>query len=58
MEHIQTILANSDKIFTVIGAVVTFATAIVAITPTTKDDAVLAKIVKILDHFSVINPKK
>jgi hypothetical protein len=58
MEYLQTIIANSDKIFTVIGALVTFATTIVAITPTTKDDAILAKIVKILDHFSVVNPKK
>jgi hypothetical protein len=45
-------------IFTVIGAVVTIATFIVGLTPTQKDDAILAKVVKFLDYFSVVNPKK
>lgn len=39
-----------------IGAVVTAATIIVKLTPTTKDDTVLDKIIKVLDFFSVVNP--
>ena len=48
---------NWTNIMAVIGAAVTFATVIVKITPSQKDDAVLAKIVKILDWFSTVNPK-
>lgn len=39
------------------GTVVAAASIIVKATPTTKDDAVLAKIVKVLDLFSVVNAK-
>lgn len=39
-----------------IGAIVTASTVIVKLTPTTKDDDVLAKIVNVLDFFSVVNP--
>lgn len=39
------------------GTVVAAASIIVKATPTTKDDAVLTKIVKVLDLFSVVNAK-
>jgi len=51
-------LANNwSNIFAVLGAFVTFATAVVAITPTQRDNAILAYVVKFMDFFSVINPK-
>ncbi len=39
------------------GTIVAAASIIVKATPTQKDDAVLAKIVKVLDLFSVVNAK-
>lgn len=50
------IKAHIGDIFAVIGFLISAATIIVKITPTQKDDAVLAKIVKILDYLSVVNP--
>lgn len=49
MEHWKDILA-------VIGGVVTTASIIVKLTPTQKDDTVLAKIIKILAALSLYNP--
>ncbi len=51
-----TILAHAPVAFQVVGALVTCASVIVKITPSQKDDAVLAKVIKFLDHFSVFNP--
>lgn len=45
-------------IFAVIGGLVTAATTIVRLTPSTKDDEILGKVIKILDWFSVVNPNK
>lgn len=39
------------------GTVVAAASIIVKATPTQKDDAVLAKVVKVLDVLSVVNAK-
>lgn len=50
-EHWKDILA-------IIGAAVTLATLITAITPTQKDDALLAKIIKILSAIGLLNPDK
>lgn len=55
---IETILNNVDSVFTVIGYVVSAATIIVKLTPTTKDDTVLEKIINFIDYFSVVNTKK
>lgn len=49
MEHWKDILA-------VIGGIVTVASIIVKLTPTQKDDNVLAKIIKILAALSLYNP--
>ncbi len=40
------------------GALVAFATVIVKLTPTTRDDSILTFIVKLFDWFSVVNPNK
>lgn len=52
------ITSHLDELFAIIGIIVTLATAIVAMTPTKKDDEILGKIVKFLDYFSVVNRKK
>lgn len=48
-EHWKDILA-------IIGGIVTVASLIVKLTPSTKDDAILAKIIKILAALSLFNP--
>ena len=53
---IDWIIRHYDEVFEAIGYLVTACTILVKLTPTQKDDAVLAKIVKILDVFSVVNP--
>lgn len=50
-------LAHYTEVFAAIGAVVTAASAIVALTPSTKDDEVLGKIIAFLERFSVFNKK-
>lgn len=51
------LIENYDNIFAYIGVVVTAATGIIALTPTTKDDEILGKIVKFIELFSVVNKK-
>lgn len=48
-EHLKDILAA-------VGAVVLAASAIVKLTPTQKDDTVLAKIIKVLSALGLFNP--
>lgn len=48
---------NYQDIFAVIGAVVTLASTIVVLTPSTKDDAIVGKIVEFISCFSVFNKK-
>ena len=49
---------NGQKVLEIIGAVVTVATLITALTPTPKDDAFLAKVKKALAIFGLLNPDK
>ena len=49
--------ANWQTILAVYGGVVLAATAIVRATPSTRDDEILAKVIKFLDWFSTVNPK-
>jgi hypothetical protein len=49
---IEWITANWDNILAAYGGLVLVATAIVKITPTTKDNAILDKILGVLDYFS------
>lgn len=46
------ILANWDNVLAIYGGVVAVCTTIVKITPSVKDDAILAKVLKVLDFFS------
>jgi hypothetical protein len=46
------ILANWENILAIYGGVVAVCTTIVKITPSVKDDAVLAKVLKVIDFFS------
>ena len=52
MEWIKT---NWTDILAVFGAVVGLATAIVKLTPTQKDDNILAKVIKVLVALSLCN---
>lgn len=52
------LLENWETVFAVWGALVTVCTVIVKITPTQKDDNLLAKIVKFADVFSVVFTKE
>lgn len=54
IENWQTYLETGLEIF---GAAVAFASVIVKLTPSTKDDQILAKVVKVLDWLSVVNTK-
>jgi len=55
MEWITT---HWKDILAIIGAVVSLATLITAITPSTKDDDLLSKIIKILSALGLLNPDK
>lgn len=52
------ITAHWQDLLAIYGAVVLVCSTIVKLTPSTKDDAVWAKIVKILDLFSTVFTKK
>ena len=54
MENLQFYLEKDLEIF---GAAVALASLIVKLTPSTKDDAVLAKVVKVFDLLSIFNTK-
>ena len=51
VEHYKDILAC-------VGGIVSAASIIVKLTPTTKDDGIVDFIIKILDHFSVVQTKE
>lgn len=55
MEFITT---YGDTILAWIGGIVSCASIIVKLTPTTKDDSVLEKVINFLDYFSIVNTKK
>lgn len=48
--------ANWKDVLAIIGGVVTVASIIVKLTPTQKDDAFLAKVIKVLAALSLFNP--
>ena len=54
---IDFITAHGPDILAAIGAVVTAATASVALTPSTRDDEILGKIVKALELLSIVNKR-
>lgn len=50
------IVAHWKDVLAVIGGVVTVCSLIVKLTPTQKDDTVLAKIIKVLAALGLFNP--
>ena len=46
-----------DELCVAFTALITFCSVVVKLTPTQKDDAVLAKVVSVLSHFSIIKQK-
>lgn len=59
MEHfdIETLKTVFETFMFWFGTVVAAASIIVKATPTQKDDAILVKVVKVLDFLSVVNTK-
>ena len=55
---LEVILTNAETILTWIGGIVSCASIIVKLTPTTKDDSALEKVINFLDYFSIVNTKK
>lgn len=52
------ILEHWTDLLAIYGGVVAVATVIVRLTPSTKDNEILDKIIKILDHFSTVFTKE
>ena len=52
------ITTHGETILAWIGGIVSCASIIVKLTPTTKDDTILEKVINFLDYFSVVNTKK
>jgi hypothetical protein len=58
MQNIITwINAHWADLLAIYGAAVALATIVVKITPSQRDDAILAKIVQFFNWFSTVNPK-
>lgn len=55
---IDWILTNWESILAIYGAVVLICSTIIKLTPSSKDDIVWQKILKILDKFSVVFTKE
>lgn len=53
---INWIQTNWKDVLALIGGVVTVASMIVKLTPSPKDDAVLAKVIRVLSALSLFNP--
>lgn len=49
------IMEHYDEVLEIIGALVCLATLVVKLTPTQKDDNILAKVVKVLSALSLCN---
>ena len=58
MEVLTFIQNHWDELLAIIGGIVSVASIIVKLTPTTKDDNVLNAIVNFLAKFSIINTKE
>lgn len=61
MEHLQEIIANwqfwLEKSLEIFGAAVALASLIVKLTPSDRDDQILAKVAKVFDWLSIVNTK-
>lgn len=54
---VETLKAGFETVMFWFGTIVAAASVIVKATPSQKDDAILAKVVKVLDFLSVVNTK-
>ena len=54
---LETLKVGFETVMFWFGTVVAAASVIVKATPSQKDDAILAKVVKVLDFLSVVNTK-
>ena len=57
-ETISFIQNHWDELLAIIGGIVSVASIIVKLTPTTKDDNVLKAVVNFLAKFSIVNTKE
>ncbi len=57
-EIIAFLKLHYDDILAIIGGIVSIATIIVKLTPSTKDDEILNKIINVLSKLSIINTKE
>lgn len=55
MEILTWIKTNATGLLAVLGGLVALATAIVKLTPSQKDDNVLARIIKVMESLSLCN---
>lgn len=53
MEIVNWIIANAKELWVIVATVVTLASLIVKLTPTQKDDAILAKIMPWLEKIAL-----
>lgn len=58
LEIITFFKLHYDEILAIIGGIVSIATIITKITPSKRDDEILAKIVNILSKLSIVNTKQ
>ena len=58
LEIMEWIIANWESILLIISGVISVASIIVKLTPTPKDDAILAKVVSFLKILSLNKSKK
>ena len=56
-EIISYLVSNADNLLAVATTIVAAASAISALTPTPKDDAVASKAYKVLEQFAFLNNK-
>lgn len=52
------VTAHWVELMAIYGGLVAIATVIVKLTPSVKDDEILGKVIKLVDYFSTVNPKK
>lgn len=57
-ETINFIQNHYDELLAIIGGIVSIATIIVKLTPSTRDNEILEKIINFLAKFSIINTKE
>ena len=58
MEVLTFIQNHYDELLAIIGGIVSIATIIVRLTPSTRDNEALEKIINFLAKFSIINTKE